>query len=475
MSYVFTFDSSACSGCKACQVACKDKNDLPPGVLWRRVFEVSGGEWVRSGDAWLSNVFAYNFSMACNHCVHPKCAGVCPTNAFHVREDGIVLLDSAKCAGCGYCNWACPYAVPQYNALAGSMSKCDFCVDHIDAGADPACVAACPMRVLNFAEENSSAASKDELSLWVIPGSNHPFPLPEFSRTQPHMRLRPHPAMSNGLKKVVSNLEEIRPGKAKSEHPLLFFTLLMQMSVGAFWLRPWMFAPLWLPVGTCTFYLRLIPTSFIGICLTLGMSIALAHLGTKSNAWRMLSNLRKSWLSKEILSIGLFGGSWALSAIFDVPILYWLTAFLGFWLIYSMANVYYLRSMPGWNSWRTLAAFLLSAVLLGQFLLVPILFFESHLMGIQLPAAYPAGIGYFSAIFLIAELALAFSVNPKKLRIINWFRVLLILLVITGAMISFIEPVSLQILSSSILFLLVLLEESIGRWFFYHMLSERAL
>ena len=165
MTYAFTFDASACSGCKACQIACKDKNNLPVGVIWRRVYEVSGGTWTNVGagsprpelsdsetgvgrpnpyTVWTTDVFAYNLSIACNHCVHPKCAGVCPTDAFVQREDGIVYIDESKCMGCGYCNWACPYGVPQYNPALGHMSKCNFCMDNIDAGLPPACVAACP-------------------------------------------------------------------------------------------------------------------------------------------------------------------------------------------------------------------------------------------------------------------------------------------------------------------------------------------
>jgi Fe-S-cluster-containing dehydrogenase component len=91
VTYAFTFDATFCSGCKACQAACKDKNDLPTGLLWRRVVEVSGGAWQQEGDAWKHSVFAYNLSMSCNHCVHPKCAGVCPVDAFILREDGIVF------------------------------------------------------------------------------------------------------------------------------------------------------------------------------------------------------------------------------------------------------------------------------------------------------------------------------------------------------------------------------------------------
>ncbi len=113
--YAFHFDSRFCSGCKACQAACKDKNNLPPGVLWRRVLEVSGGEWQQEGAAWNNSVFAYNLSISCNHCIHPKCAGICPTAAYLVHEDGIVILDESKCMGCGYCSWGCPYDAPQYN------------------------------------------------------------------------------------------------------------------------------------------------------------------------------------------------------------------------------------------------------------------------------------------------------------------------------------------------------------------------
>ena len=94
--YGFYLDSSACIGCKACQIACKDKNNLPVGVLWRRVVEVQGGEWLPRGEAWLTNTFAYFISAACMHCELPICAEVCPTQAITQREDGIVTLDPQR-------------------------------------------------------------------------------------------------------------------------------------------------------------------------------------------------------------------------------------------------------------------------------------------------------------------------------------------------------------------------------------------
>ncbi|MEJ2711547.1 MAG: hypothetical protein P8074_28320 [Anaerolineales bacterium] len=112
--YAFYFDSSSCTGCKACQVACKDKNNLEVGVLWRRVYSVTGGDWVSTGNAWTSQAFAYELSISCNHCQDPLCVHVCPTTAMHKREDGIVLVDASKCIGCKYCEW------PQ-SALAASI------------------------------------------------------------------------------------------------------------------------------------------------------------------------------------------------------------------------------------------------------------------------------------------------------------------------------------------------------------------
>lgn len=148
--YAFYFDASSCTGCKACQMACKDRHGLRVGLLWRRVYEVVGGGWRRSGAAWVTDVHAYYLSLACNHCARPICVEVCPAGAIHRRDDGIVLLDPRQCIGCRYCEWACPYGAPQYDEEAGTMTKCTFCADLIDRGQPPACVAACPMRALDF-------------------------------------------------------------------------------------------------------------------------------------------------------------------------------------------------------------------------------------------------------------------------------------------------------------------------------------
>ena len=180
----FYFDSESCTGCKACQVACKDKNDLEVGQLWRRVYEVSGGDWIKSGKAWTPNVFTYNVSMSCNHCEDAICVEVCPTKAMHKRDDGIVLIDAEKCVGCGYCSWACPYDAPVLDTNAGKMTKCNFCYDDIDNGKNPACVDSCPMRCLSFGELEDLEAEHGDV--------HGVYPLPDESLTKPAIVITPH-------------------------------------------------------------------------------------------------------------------------------------------------------------------------------------------------------------------------------------------------------------------------------------------
>ena len=181
----FYFNATVCTGCKACQVACKDKSDLPVGVNWRRVAEYTGGEWVTNPDGTVEqNVFAYYTSIACNHCTNPICVEVCPTQAMHQREDGIVMVDESKCIGCRYCEWACPYAAPQFNEEVGVMTKCNFCYDYLDEGKSPACVAACPSRALFFGDIDELRAEHGELAEIA--------PLPPADITEPNLVIEPH-------------------------------------------------------------------------------------------------------------------------------------------------------------------------------------------------------------------------------------------------------------------------------------------
>lgn len=180
----FYFDQSVCTGCKACQIACKDKHDLPIGVKWRRVVEYTGGSWQEDGDTMVPNVFTYYTSIACNHCEDPICVKVCPTTAMHKREDGTVAVDPDKCVGCRYCEWACPYSAPQYNPELGHMTKCDLCADYRSEGRNPACVEACPSRALDWGPIEELRERYGDVDAVE--------PLPDPSITRPHLVITPH-------------------------------------------------------------------------------------------------------------------------------------------------------------------------------------------------------------------------------------------------------------------------------------------
>ena len=197
----FFFDSSTCSGCKTCQMACKDKNDLPVGQIWRRIYEVTGGGWRKNGASWKQDVFAYNLSLSCNHCADPICARNCPTKAIRKREDGIVLIDQGACIGCKYCSWVCPYGSPQFDPERGVMGKCDLCADYVDQGKNPSCVDACPMRALDFGDYDELVEKHGE--------SAQVYPLPDPSITEPSIAIKAHKD-AGGAGPGVSNLEEVK-------------------------------------------------------------------------------------------------------------------------------------------------------------------------------------------------------------------------------------------------------------------------
>jgi anaerobic dimethyl sulfoxide reductase subunit B (iron-sulfur subunit) len=201
--YAFFFDASACTGCKACQIACKDRNDLGPGLLWRRVYEVAGGSWEKRGQAWVPSVVAYNISMACNHCQNPVCALACPVKAIGKRDDGIVLIETTRCIGCRYCEWACPYTAIRFNATSNTVSKCHFCYDALDRGEPPACVAACPGRALDFGDLDDLRKKYGNV--------RQTFPLPDPSQAEPALVIRPHrdAEKAAGRGADVANWEEV--------------------------------------------------------------------------------------------------------------------------------------------------------------------------------------------------------------------------------------------------------------------------
>lgn len=162
-------DTTRCIGCRACQLACKQKNHLPPDASRlppNETFpkELSATtytlvEFHRVGGDESAPVFR-SVKKQCMHCLQPACASVCPVGAITKTAKGPVVYDADKCMGCRYCMAACPFNIPKFewNSPNPRIRKCDLCADRIEQGLVPACVEACPVQALQFGSRKALVA-----------------------------------------------------------------------------------------------------------------------------------------------------------------------------------------------------------------------------------------------------------------------------------------------------------------------------
>ncbi|MEM1995065.1 MAG: 4Fe-4S dicluster domain-containing protein [Nitrososphaerales archaeon] len=146
VQYGFFFDQSRCIGCRACAVACKDWNDLPEGpVKWLRIYEYEKGAF--------PNVRVHYHFIPCFHCENPICIDASSARGIYKEEKyGAVLIDPDKATKLRDAAAACPYGsiVFESDASDAKASKCTMCIDRLEEGLLPVCVAACPTRALDF-------------------------------------------------------------------------------------------------------------------------------------------------------------------------------------------------------------------------------------------------------------------------------------------------------------------------------------
>jgi Fe-S-cluster-containing dehydrogenase component len=147
------YDATICVGCRACQVACKKRSNLPHETdaqgLYEAPLDLSADTWtlikLYKGSEGLS--FVKN---QCMHCNEPACVSVCPVAALEKLESGPVVYHAERCIGCRYCMAACPFGIPktQWSKTLPLIQKCDFCADRQARGEQPACSEACPTGAL---------------------------------------------------------------------------------------------------------------------------------------------------------------------------------------------------------------------------------------------------------------------------------------------------------------------------------------
>ena len=165
----FLTDSTLCIGCKACEVACKEWNEVPAdGYLfsglsydntrglgastWRHVKFVEAEPEIGCGGN-DPDLLSWQFSSdVCKHCEVAGCLEACPTGAIVRTEFGGVFIQPDVCNGCGYCVVACPFGVVDRRPDDGRAFKCTFCYDRQKAGLQPACASACPTDSIQFGD-----------------------------------------------------------------------------------------------------------------------------------------------------------------------------------------------------------------------------------------------------------------------------------------------------------------------------------
>ena len=155
-------DTSLCTGCNACTVACKAWNELPAEKTQYLTSYQTHKASTSTTWTYMTFIEKYenqkmNWMMRkaqCFHCADPACMKACSSKAISKTESGYVVIDHDKCIGCGYCFENCPFGVPKVDPIKKKSFKCTGCVERIENDLLPACVNTCQPGALQFGERD---------------------------------------------------------------------------------------------------------------------------------------------------------------------------------------------------------------------------------------------------------------------------------------------------------------------------------
>lgn len=445
--YRFHFDMTRCIGCKCCVVACNEQNGNPAPINWRRVGEVEGGFYPATQ--------RFHLSMACNHCLEPSCLNGCPVEAYTKDlATGIVLHSADACIGCQYCTWNCSYGVPQFHADRGVVGKCDMCHNRLADQMAPACVAACPegaiaIEIVDVAEWRREHGAAD------APG----LPPADDSISTTRLTLP---------RNLIPSLGRVDTGRIQPEQPhwpLVFMLVLTQMAVGAF-------AVLWL-LDRMGAGMGLFISAFTSLGLAaVSLGASMLHLGRPAYAWRALKGLRRSWLSREVLTLSLFAGVASVYAgmlFLDFAgrgLAGLATVLFGLAGVASSARIYMVRARPAWNSAQTMAEFFSTALLLGPLF--------ARAMGQDAPwTAWAGSAGALAQLstqilkFLRLSQSEVFELRAASLLLSGRLRPMFLARLAVLAAVAVLAPAYSSQAAAASVFLLALAGEWLGRWLFF--------
>jgi len=341
--YRFHFDAVACVGCHCCEVACNEQNANPDDVKWRRVGEMETGEFP-------DTLQLFN-SMSCNHCIEPECLTGCPTESYIKFDNGIVWHDDPSCIGCQYCTWNCPYEVPTFNKERGIVTKCHMCADKLEEGQSPACVQACPSNAIEIETFNVKQWLDEDMAKEGV--APH---LADIDICKPTTRYT-LPELKEGEEIRVYDEHLLKP--AHSEIPLVFMTVLTQISLGAF---------LALFLGQVLFTLgfnlpepTVIMALLAAVPAAIGLPLSALHLGRPGMAMMAMKNWRTSWLSREAIALGAFSAlSFLVVGLYILEVkgfallsLMFITLAIAIFGIHAQAMIYRIRARPAWDRTST--------------------------------------------------------------------------------------------------------------------------
>ena len=373
--YGMVVDLNRCVGCQTCTIACKQANDTPPGVQWRRVLDVEQGTY--------PDVERLFLVVGCQHCAEPPCVPVCPTGATSQRSDGLVTMDYDTCIGCGYCAVSCPYQArtigrneewyygkktehEEYvsrKEREGVANKCTFCSERLDEarkenkipGVDleytPACSAACIASAIHFGDFNDPQSNVSSLTR-----DNEFFQMHSDLGTDPQIKYLYEVSSSMPGKEPDSQdiadeaLSEPSNPLAGKVQEFWDFRALMNFALGG------MSSGL-IILATLTYFFVGIPEKMLiylyvsaGLGIAVGLFFVFMEIGRKSRFLLVLLRPNSSWMTRETYAVAVFYPVLVAAVLWGFQELYLVMSLIALLFLYCQAKILHVtRGVPAWR------------------------------------------------------------------------------------------------------------------------------